>query len=162
MDSNKQFREELISSVDTLTDEQLNQELEEGRWTIAQVLEHLYLMERTITKRIAAALAKEGGTEPEEKPIQLAVNRSRKVDAPEYVTPSSELKTLHELIEKLGESRQELMDVVNGADEAALRNRSLPHPVFGELSLKQWIPFIGYHEKRHLEQIEELKVRLIN
>ena len=46
------------------------------------------------------------------------------------------------------------------ANEKDLEQKSFPHPLFKELSLKQWIPFVGLHEKRHLLQIEELKSKL--
>ncbi len=162
MEKVKEFREELLNSVDTLTDEQLNTRISEDSWTIGQVLEHLYLMETVIIEAMTAALNGPEVVGAEDKPIELAVNRSVKVKAPDSVTPSEDNKTLHELLQKLAFSRQELLDFVNSADPEELKRRSCPHPVFGRLSLSQWIPFIGYHEKRHLEQIEEIKVKLIN
>ncbi|PLT30730.1 DinB family protein [Peribacillus deserti] len=162
MENNKRYREELLNSVGTLTDEQLNLQIDEGRWTIAQVLEHLYLMETSITKAIVEVLASEDSQPAEEKPIHLSVNREHRVKAPLFVTPTDEYKTLHELTEKLNSSRQLLISIVNTADEAQLKQKSYPHPIFGRLGLYQWIPFVGYHEKRHIEQIEELKAKMIN
>ncbi|MBM7692814.1 putative damage-inducible protein DinB [Peribacillus deserti] len=162
METNKRFREELLNSVGTLTDEQINLQIEEGRWTIAQILEHLYLMETSITKAIVEVLGSGESQPAEDKPIHLAVNRAHRVEAPIFVTPSDDYKTLHELTEKLTSSRQLLISIVNTAEEDQLKQKSYPHPVFGRLSLFQWIPFVGYHEKRHLEQIEELKAKLIN
>jgi hypothetical protein len=37
----------------------------------------------------------------------------------------------------------------------------MKHPYLGELSLKQWVEFIGYHEKRHLLQLAEVKSEAI-
>ena len=44
--------------------------------------------------------------------------------------------------------------------EEALQKKAYPHPIFGLIRLDEWVPFIGYHEKRHLEQIEEIKAKL--
>ncbi len=43
MDHNERVRQQLIKSVSGLSDEQLNTRAAKGSWTIAQVLEHLYL-----------------------------------------------------------------------------------------------------------------------
>ncbi|WP_412547092.1 DinB family protein [Peribacillus simplex] len=41
---NENIREELLIAVKGLSDEQLDAHPEEGRWSIIQVLDHLYLM----------------------------------------------------------------------------------------------------------------------
>jgi hypothetical protein len=74
--------------------------------------------------------------------------------------PDHEYKTLEEMKEKLSRSREKLLSVVTEAGEEALEKKSLPHPVFGPLNLKQWVEFVGQHEKRHLAQIEEIKEQL--
>jgi uncharacterized damage-inducible protein DinB len=160
LEHNKAVRAELLESVSGLTDEQLNKEVEDGRWTIMQVLEHLYLMERSITKAIQGTLEKGEVRPVDAKPIHLSVDRSRKVDAPSFVDPSKESITLDEMKEKLIESRKGLLQVVGNTTKHDLAQKSYPHPVFGLVSLEQWVPFIGYHEKRHLAQMEELKAKL--
>ncbi|MFP3427108.1 DinB family protein, partial [Pseudoalteromonas sp. SIMBA_162] len=65
-----------------------------------------------------------------------------------------------ELKEKLAMSRQELKSVVENADQHDLENKAYPHPAFGRMRLSQWIPFVGYHERRHLLQIKEVKEKL--
>lgn len=52
MNENEKIRGELLNAVNGLSDEQLNAQPETGRWSIIQVLDHLYLMERAITKSI--------------------------------------------------------------------------------------------------------------
>ncbi|MFJ7747352.1 DinB family protein [Peribacillus sp. NPDC097295] len=160
MDENKKIREELIQAVNGLSDEQLNAHPEEGRWSIIQVLNHLYLMERAITKGIADTLASDESKHADDKPIQYTLNRDTKVDAPSSVIPTEEFLTLDEVKTKLSSSREALEAVVSHANEDALNEKSFPHPMFQDLSLKQWIPFVGLHEKRHLFQIEELKSKL--
>ena len=160
MEENKKIREELIQAVNGLSDEQLNAHPEEGRWSIIQVLDHLYLMERAITKSIADTLASEESKPVDDKPIRYTLNRDTKVDAPSFVIPTEDFLTLDEVKTKLSSSRQALEEIVSHANEDALNEKSFPHPMFKDLSLKQWIPFVGLHEKRHLFQIEELKSKL--
>lgn len=160
MKENEWIREELIHTVAGLSDEQLNAHPEEGRWSVAQVMEHLYLMEGSITKGISHTLASEESRPAEDKPISATLNRDIKVKAPSFVEPSDSFRSLSELKEMLSESRNRFNQVVEQADPSELEQKSFPHPMFKNLSLKQWISFVGLHEKRHLMQIEELIMKL--
>lgn len=157
MENTQKIRENLWQSVEGLTDEQINENVGEDRWTIAQVLEHLLIIEENAVKGIAAALASEENSTAPQKPVHLTVNRSRKVPAPASLEPSKDFQTLTSLKEKMTKSRASLENVVKDKSEDELTQKSFLHPVFGMLDVKQWISFIGYHEQRHLEQIEEIK-----
>ena len=157
---NELIREQLLQTVAGLSDEQLNAHPEEGRWSVAQVMEHLCLMEGSITKGISHTLASEESKPAEDKPISATLNRDFKVKAPSFVEPSDSFRTLTELKGMLSESRNQFNQVVGLADPRELEQKSFPHPMFKDLSLKQWIPFVGLHEKRHLMQIEELIKKL--
>jgi uncharacterized damage-inducible protein DinB len=160
LEQNKSIRSELLNSVSHLSDEQLNRKVDEGSWTIMQVLHHLYLMEGSVAKTIQSIVEKGEKQQVDPKPIELTVNRSKKVEAPSFVEPDKGFITLEEIKEKLKESRNALLQVAESNNKDELKEKAYPHPAFGLLSLEQWVPFIGYHEKRHLEQIEELKAKL--
>lgn len=160
MDENEKIREELLKTIEELTDEQLNEHPEEGRWSIIQVAEHLYLMEMAVVKGIADSLKDPQNTPSDAKPIHLAADRSVRVDAPAFLVPSEDYLKLEDVKRKLASSRERLVTVMSGADEKALSSKSFKHPVFGSLSLDQWTEFVGYHEKRHIQQIDELKGKL--
>ncbi len=160
MEQNKNVRRELLSSIGHLSDEQLNQVIEKEHWTIMQVLDHLLLMEKSVTRIISDQLANGEDKTSSEKPITLTTDRSRKISAPSFVIPSNEFIGLDEMKNKLTTSRQSLCNIIDSADTSLFNKRSYPHPVFGNLSLEQWISFVGLHEKRHLAQINELKAAL--
>ncbi|PIC57143.1 hypothetical protein CSV80_10565 [Sporosarcina sp. P12(2017)] len=160
MEINDQARKELFAQVEHLSDEVINRKPAEDKWSIKQILQHLYLMEGSVAKSIQTQLANDGQSITTVKPIQLTVHRSKKVDAPKFVTPTSEFSTLHDLKIKLSTTHLTLHDVAKNALEDQLAVKSYPHPVFGEMSLTQWIPFVGYHELRHIEQIKEVKEQL--
>ncbi|WP_176560365.1 DinB family protein [Brevibacillus dissolubilis] len=157
MEETMKTREDIWATVSGLTDEQLNERVEPGKWTIMQVLEHLYLYERVAVQNIAATLAEGVEQSADQKPYQVVLNREMKVDAPEQYVPSENFITLAEIKSKLDESRQALLQTVEGQGSDVLTKRSHQHRIFGLMDLQQWISFIGLHEKRHLAQIEELK-----
>lgn len=160
LEYNKSIRAELLNSVSHLSDEQLNKEVEEGRWTVMQVLLHLYIIEFSVAKTIQYTLKKGERQSTKVKPIELIVDRSTKIKAPSFAEPDETFITLEEMQVKLKESRNALLQVVSNSNMDQLREKAFQHPVFGLISLEQWVPFIGYHEKRHIEQIEELKEKL--
>ncbi|CAG9606977.1 DinB family protein [Pseudoneobacillus rhizosphaerae] len=159
MKHNKEVREEVLKSVIGLTDSQLN-EKPTGKWSIMQVLEHLYLLERLIVHQMSKLMNSDEEAVIEDKPINQIIDRTSKFDAPSYVTPSDEFMTLTTIQEKLHKSRSALEAFIVDADEEKMLKRTIPHPVFGPFHLKQWVEIIGWHEKRHLEQIEEIKAEL--
>ncbi|APC47369.1 DinB family protein [Virgibacillus halodenitrificans] len=160
MQINEQARNELLSEVNGLTAEHLNQKPSKNEWSIKEILEHLYLMEGAITESIQKQLASPEINVVKEKPIELTVNRDTKVDAPSFAVPSEDYATLDELKEKLAYTHGNLEKLVENEDKMAMKNKAFPHPVFGDMSLDQWIPFIAYHEMRHTDQIKEVKKKL--
>ncbi|WP_430787971.1 DinB family protein [Virgibacillus flavescens] len=157
---NEEAREELYSEVNNLTDEEINKKPADNQWSIKQVMEHLFLMEAAITKTIINQLEKGDLVNPSLKPIEASTNRSTKVDAPDFAVPNEEFTTLEQLKMKLTATHQGLIKVAENVNTDELEAKGFNHPVFGLMSLKQWIPFVGYHEKRHILQIKEVKEKL--
>ncbi|MFP3919723.1 DinB family protein [Lysinibacillus telephonicus] len=161
MKNNIKVREQIWQCVSEISDSQLNKVVEEGQWSIAQVLEHLYLIEKLAVEGIQEALASSEANPVKLRRIHLAADRSHKVQAPEMLRPSAEYQTLKQLKNKLDNSRETLLKCIEGVSVETLDEKSMPHPVYGALSLSQWISFIGYHEQRHLGQIEDIKELLV-
>ncbi|KSU84319.1 MULTISPECIES: DinB family protein [Fictibacillus] len=161
MTLNEEIRNEVLETVSNLTDDQLNEPEEKGRWSIMQTLHHLYLMERSVAIIVSNRLKSKITAPAERKPIDRTVDRSVKVSAPVFVVPTKKYMTLEKMKNKLEESRNELNKVAASANQEELKQKSYPHPVFGPMPLEQWIPFVGYHEKRHLEQIKEIRDKVV-
>lgn len=160
MQINEEARAELYNEVNGLSDDELNKKPAEDEWSIKQVMEHLFLMEGAITKTIINQLENGEEVNADLKPIEASTNRSTKVTAPDFATPNDDFATLEELKLKLTATHQGLVKVAENAHESQLNAKGFPHPVFGQMSLKQWVPFVGYHEKRHTLQIKEVKEKL--
>lgn len=157
MEKNIKVREELWEVIKGLTDEQINKVVEEGKWTIAQVLEHLYLTEKIVVRSFSEAQQITEENPVKLRKVHLTTDRSQKVNASKFLVPSIEQQTLGELKEKLKKSRESLEKFMKEASEEDLNGKFMPHPFFEKLSLNQWVEFLAYHEKRHIAQIEELK-----
>lgn len=160
MEINDKAREELLAEINELTDEKLNTKPAEDQWSIKQILEHLYLLEGVVTKTIKNQFTSGEPHHVDDKPVELIVDRSKKIQAPHFLVPSEELATLAEIKEKLSYTHAALRKFVDQTTEEQLITKSYPNPAFGELNLKQWIHFIAYHEMRHTEQIKEVKAAL--
>ncbi|PEC49046.1 hypothetical protein COJ46_23105 [Bacillus sp. AFS077874] len=160
MKENIQIREELIEVIDHLTDEQLNKKVNNEKWSIIQVLEHLYLMESKLVKLMTRTFNEAPSEVIQDKPIHLATDRTKKITSPPHFEPTDQFITKIEMTEKLNQSRKSLHEFVELTKDHKLDDKGMPHPIFGQINLKQWIPFIGVHEKRHIDQIRELKNEL--
>lgn len=160
MENLNRVREEILKSISNLTDEQLNESVADGSWSIAQVLEHLYIMEVNIAKQILVALNQKEHEEPGSFPLHVVVDRTKKIEAPDYLIPTGNFLTLIELKEKLAASRASLEKITQEHNEEELNQKTFAHRRFGVLTLNQWIALIGYHEQRHIAQIEEIKEAL--
>ncbi len=153
-EENERIRQQILHAVKGLPDEYLNKKPSTEKWSPMQILEHLQLMETVIAKNISKELERGNSKKAVKKPIQLTVSRAIKVDAPSYTAPTEDFITLIEMTEKLMVSRASLNNVYDRASATSLKSKSMPHPVFGQVPLYQWFPFVGLHEKRHLKQLE--------
>jgi len=130
------------------------------RWSVAEVLEHLAIIERRVTQLVvdAAATLESGGApgayvRPTQA-IERLLDRSERVDAPDRVRPKGELDAAAAW-QQLQASREELRRAVEAVEDRNLAAVQRPHPVLGNLDLYQWIITVGGHEARHTLQIRE-------
>ncbi|MFS0671646.1 DinB family protein [Ornithinibacillus sp. 179-J 7C1 HS] len=151
-------RDELLMLIEGLSTEEFNATPSEDKWSIAQVCHHLVLVELSTIKAVKYGLREDKGTKSDPKDITLVLNRSRKVRAPKVVEPGGGPFEINEIVEMLNNSRNKLLELIDSiGDTTVLEEKAVVHPVFGLLSLKQWIDFVPLHEKRHMEQITEIK-----
>ncbi|RUT28420.1 DinB family protein [Paenibacillus zeisoli] len=159
---NQRIRQQIFEFVEDLDNQQLNAHLNPGQWSIAQILDHLYLMERGIAHQVGVTLKQGQAAPTSAKPFHLTLDRTRRIEAPPHMVPTEEPKSLEQLKDQLEQSRASFIRVYEGRSDEQLTQLSFPHPVFGLMDLKQWEEFVGLHEQRHLEQIREIKQALIS
>lgn len=156
-------RQSLTASVASLSQKQIDWRPNNESWSIGEVLDHLVLVETGISKllHVKAREAQSGDTSPTEGSALASLdrfpvgNRRRRMSAPAIVTPRCG-KQKDELTANLSSSRAKLMNSIALLANHDLHQLRHTHPTLGELDLYQWILFIGKHERRHLQQVQEI------
>jgi hypothetical protein len=135
------------------------------RWSVAEVLEHLSIVARIFTGRVADALdaARAAGLAaefserlplPDEIETRMA-NRVNRRASPEAAVPTGTLDAAAAWA-AVESSHARLRVLVETADGLALSQVMLTHPFFGTMSVYQFVELIAAHEGRHAEQIKEI------
>ncbi|WP_101845999.1 DinB family protein [Halobacillus sp. Marseille-P3879] len=148
-------RNEVLSFIEKIPEPLVYKRPTPTSWSILEISEHLYLMEQLISSQIGKAFKEDNPQETSEKPIHKAINRDYKVEAPESVQPKAQFTNVKEASDALAKSREALLFLIHNKDEETLNKYAFPHPAFGDLTVKQWVEFIGWHELRHLDQMKE-------
>jgi len=162
-------RRELREAVELVPSELRDQQPGLDRWSVAQVLQHLVIIEKRIgmgmTKWVADAKAAGVGPESETSSVldsldlALIADRSRRRNAPEEVRPDGELDATSAWA-ALEQTRAALRAGVTAGDGLALGEVIQPHLVLGPINLYQWLLFVGSHEVRHTGQVREIAAEL--
>jgi len=162
-------RTALREAVESVPPELRDKQPGADRWSVAQVLQHLLIIEKRIglvmTKWITDAKTGGIGTETETSsvmnslPLQLITDRSQRRIAFEEVRPSGDIDAESAWI-ALEQSRETLRAAFLAGDGRALSQVIQPHPVLGPINLYQWMLFVGSHEIRHTAQVHEIADQL--
>lgn len=154
-------RKELLNELDSLTDKELNMKPSEEKWSVSQVVRHLIFIDEAILPALKKAVQKES-ERVAEKNLDFVIDRSIKIKSP-LPEPSTEFISKEELLKVVNHARTSLLEFINEIiDGTIIEDKSMIHPLFGAMSVKQMIEFVGLHEKRHIEQIKEIKQIILN
>lgn len=134
------------------------------RWSAAEILEHVALVEHTVlqscTRQLAAARAAGLPAETDTSsvigslPPERIANRRRPVSAPDGLTPKGmDPEAAWADVEAV---RARLREFIVSCDGLALGQVTFPHPFLGPLTLYQWLLFAAGHHARHADQLREL------
>jgi uncharacterized damage-inducible protein DinB len=140
-----------------------------GRWSVAQVLQHLVIIEKRIAMGVTKWVgdARAGGLGPEAKTssvlnsldLALIADRSKRRNAPKEVVPAGDLDAASGWA-ALEKTRAALRAGALSGDGLALSEVIQPHAVLGPINLYQWLLFVGAHEARHTGQVREIAAEL--
>jgi hypothetical protein len=162
-------RAALSDAVQLVPAEMRNQQPGPDRWSVAQVLEHLMIIDKRIgigvTKWVSDARA--GGLGPETEtssvmgtlPLDLIVDRSQRRTASEDVQPGGEIDAALAWT-GLEQARAALRSSVMAGEGLALGEVIQQHAILGQLNIYQWLLFLGSHEGRHTAQVVEIAAEL--
>jgi len=132
------------------------------RWSPAEVVHHLTIVERRLAQRLADLVAEARAMEPERDTTSLfpmpvttkVATRNRRFTTSELGEPRDTDPS--RVWEEFENCRQELKQVIASGDGLQLGNVHAPHPALGPFSAYEWIAFAGAHAARHADQIREM------
>lgn len=154
-------KEDYVKQLTGLSDAQLNFRSAEGRWTIAEIAQHITVVETalfgTFTAPTAAKTLKcEDVPRIADTMLILAItNRGQKFTAPEQVRPNGRWKTKEDLIANFEKTRAATIEYIKN-NKADLRSTFVQSPM-GTIDSFQGILFVAGHGDRHLAQLKEVK-----
>ena len=165
---NDKIRGRLKQLVESLPDEKATALPDDEKWSVAEIVEHIAIVDESTAKICAKLLTKardagqtsDGAVVITESFLQKGSEiAGMKVEAPEFVRPTG-TKSIAESLARLDQTAErveqlrELFASVNGTE------LKFPHPFFGEISAQEWLALKGGHEMRHIKQIEKVLAKI--
>ncbi len=154
-------QERLTSTVEGLSDEQLNFKATPESWSVAECIEHLAISEGMIGGMLQGAL-KEPADASKRDSIKIAdtdlmkmiSNRDQKVKTREAFEPSGKFGSHAETVKAFTDKRGEHIEYLKTTRDD-LRNHYGQLP-FGTVDGLQILLFMSGHTERHVAQMEEV------
>jgi len=165
---NNKIRGRLKELVSPLSEAQTSTLPEGEKWTVAQIVEHIAMVDggamricaKLLQKAQAAGKTSDGKVVISDTYLQKGLEiATMKVEAPELVHPNAG-QTIQESLGKLDENSEQLdqlRELFESVDGTELK---FPHPFFGEISAQEWLALKGGHEMRHIRQIENVLAKI--
>ena len=135
----------------------------EGRWSAAELVAHLMMVERAVigkADRVARKLPKHV---PLFKRIHLpmALVESRLIRRKSPVPiDTAMLQGKEVMLAELRDIREHSLAFLEETKGRDLGQYYWPHPALGTLNTYQWIQFLAAHEVRHTKQMQEIEASL--
>jgi DinB family protein len=148
----------LLQTVTPLDSKIFSQRPSENEWSVAEIVQHLSLVEERVTTELEAAIARKPqrvGFLRRLIPTSVVSSRLLRVKAPKAMNPVV-VPEKGVAIQNLDRARQNLKALCQAHDVNRFRNLIFKHPFLGNIDGVATISFIGYHEHRHYKQIREV------
>lgn len=155
--------ERLLQAVAGLADGQCGFRPAEDRWSVADCVEHLVIVENFVLHTMHRVLqgpadaAKQAEVRGKEQIILEKVPaRNTRVKGPAEVMPTRRWPEFAGLLREFEATRARSVQFATET-QAKLHHYFFPHPILGDLDCYQWILFLGTHCERHVRQLEEVQ-----
>jgi DinB family protein len=132
------------------------------RWSVADCVEHITVVEGNILKTIERLLetpppAEKPDTEGKDQVVLDRVpGRATRVKGPPSAMPQGRWPNFQESVREFEATRERTRRFA-AATQGELRAFAFPHPFLGPLDCYQWLLFLAAHCERHVRQMEEVK-----
>lgn len=165
--ANDQIRNKLRDTMSQVTEEQASALPDGGAWSIADIVEHVAIvnggMHRICSKLLLKAevdgKVSNGRIDLEAFFQKTAEAGDAKLEAPDMVRPKGG-QSIAESLDALERQQKAFAELIPLFEKFDGNESKFPHPYFGDLSAIEWLVLAGGHEARHLRQIRRLLEKL--
>lgn len=150
------IKNELLSLLEPLDEEQMHRIPFPGSWTAAQLGEHLLKSYQSIDwSRIRATPSQRPSGAKSAQIDAVFLDFTKKYQPPEFVVPSTERISGRKLLEGLRKSTDGIAAFVWEHD-LAFTCPEFGVIGFGEMTAQEWIRFLTAHSTRHVRQLRNI------
>lgn len=153
------IHDNLMNLVTPMSDKEFSERPSPDRWSVAENIHHLYLVESKYVDLIEEAMKSGEKISLFRKLIQVppavASVRLVRVKVPVAAVEPLNPPPKADVINNFNKIRARSKSLLKEHSEA-LQNLPVPHPFFGIFDGVNAIRFVGYHELRHYKQIVEM------
>jgi len=163
--------DKLTAIVASLDDESFARQPAGGGWSVAQIVQHLALVELRVTRDLERAISR-----PPQRvsfirrfvPTSIVSLRLLRVKAPQAVNPevnsgpdaTGAIPGKSATIANYNRARNDLKSLCATHGNDRFRQIVFRHPFLGEIDGVAAVSFVGHHELRHFKQIREVLKQL--
>jgi len=155
------MKKELTDAISGLPDERLHRHPAPGKWTAAQVMEHVRGAEERSLDYIRKKTSDPSKVPPAGLSSQLrtfaltfALATPLRFKAPDVVANVPEHPDVAELLARWDDVRSQLKDAIESLPNELLGRAVLRHAVAGRMNLSQALDFMISHFRHHRKQID--------
>ena len=153
----------LLSAADSVPAEEWKTRPSEGRWSAAELVAHLMMVERAVigkADRVAQRPPKRVSLLKRiHIPMALVESRWIRRKAPVPVEPDM-LREKEGMLAELRTVRERSLAFLEEARDRNMGEYCWAHQALGTLNIYEWLQFIASHEIRHTKQMREIAASL--
>lgn len=166
-DANNKIHGKFQAVVSALENERATAVPEGEKWSVAQIAEHVSLVEGGIARICSKLLSKaEAAGQMHSGDLDLADFMRRadgitdvKLEAPEVVLPVNG-RSIADSLAVMDENGRAFDELRPRLEKFDCNIHKFPHPYLGDLSALEWLTLAGGHKLRHLRQIKRVLEKL--
>ncbi|HMD48410.1 MAG TPA: DinB family protein [Bryobacteraceae bacterium] len=153
-------RERLLDTVNGLNKEQARFRPSRDRWSVADCVEHVAIVEKAVLNKIQAIVLSPPQPEPaagtpDDAILSSVPNRSPHCTSPVEALPRRRWTDLGALLRQFEAARERSLRFA-AVTQSDLRAYFFLHPQYGELDCYQWLLYLGAHSERHARQADDV------
>jgi hypothetical protein len=163
--ANEQAQGRFVSAVSNLTEAQENFRPDENQWTIAEIAEHVSIIDNNLL-RITHKLLNEAESAPRPPKADLNLGHTSldengrqhpgPLPAPERVRPQGGVR-IDDSLAKMDAALAGFAEIQARLGAVDLSEQVFSHPFLGAINVYQWMVLAAEHKDRHRGQIERVK-----